>query len=158
MFGFLDRSGLAALFGFRIGPGRQRRRPLPWNRWFGDRGERVAAKYLKRKGMRILCRNYRVPRGEIDLIARDGGTLVFVEVKTRRTGLPAEAVNPEKQRRITRAALHFQKRHGLLDSPRPVPSRFDIVAIVWPDGLGPPTIHHIPSAFEAAGPPGQFFC
>jgi putative endonuclease len=130
---------------------------VSWNRWFGDRGERASARFLRRKGMRILQRGYRTTLGEIDLIARDGGTLVFVEVKTRRRGEPAEAVTPLKQRRITQAALHFLKRHGLLDAPRAVPCRFDIVAVVWPDGRGRPTIEHIPDAFEAVGPPGQFF-
>ena len=107
--------------------------------------------------MRILLRGYRTSRGEIDLIARDGNTLVFVEVKTRRRGEPAEAVTPEKQRRITAASLHFLKRHGLLDGPRDVPCRFDIVAVVWPDGLGRPDIEHHPDAFDAVGPFGQFF-
>lgn len=136
-----------------IGRGTER----PWNQWFGDRGERAASRYLRRKGMRVLCRSYRTPRGEIDLVARDGDTLVFVEVKTRRRGQPAEAVTLDKQRRITRASLQFLKWHGLLDAARPVPSRFDIVAIVWPDGLGRPTIEHFPDAFDAAGPKGQFF-
>ena len=108
--------------------------------------------------MKVLLRNYRTSRGEIDLIARDGGVLVFVEVKTRRRGHPAEAVTAEKQRRITLAALHFLKKHGLLDADRPVPCRFDIVAIVWPDGRDRPTVEHHANAFEASGPRGQFFC
>jgi putative endonuclease len=123
-----------------------------WNRWLGDRGERAAARYLRRKGLRIITRGYRTRLGEIDLIARDGETLVFVEVKSRRQGVPAEAVTPEKQRRITLAALHFLRKHGLLD----VRSRFDIVAIVWPDERGEPQIEHIPNAFEAVGR-GQMF-
>jgi putative endonuclease len=123
-----------------------------WNRWLGDRGERAAARYLRRKGMRVIVRGYRTRLGEIDLIARDGDTLVFVEVKSRRQGVPAEAVTPEKQRRITLAALHFLRKHGLLD----VRSRFDIVAIVWPDERGEPQIEHIPNAFEAVGR-GQMF-
>ncbi|RUL86294.1 YraN family protein [Tautonia sociabilis] len=141
---------------FRLGslPGRAER---PWNRWFGDRGEREAARSLRRQGMTILSRNYRTAQGEIDLIARDRETLVFVEVKTRRQGEPAEAVTLAKQRRVTLAALHFLKRHGLLDAPRPVCCRFDIVAIVWPEGWGRPQIEHLPDAFEAVGPPGQFF-
>src|SRR4051812_21291586 len=89
----------------------------------GDRGERVAARHLRRQGLGIILRGYRTPLGEIDLIARDGPTLVFVEVKARRQGEPAEAVTPEKQRRLTLAALEFLKRHGLLEQP----SRFDVV-------------------------------
>src|SRR3954471_24854248 len=77
------------------------------NRLLGDRGERLAARHLRRQGLRIILRGYRTPRGEIDLIARDGQTLVFVEVKARRTGEPVEAVTPEKQRRLTLAALEF---------------------------------------------------
>jgi putative endonuclease len=123
-----------------------------WNRWLGDRGERAAARYLRRRGLRVLTRGYRVRSGEIDLIARDGETLVFVEVKSRRRGLPAEAVDREKQRRITLAALHFLRKHRLLD----VRSRFDIVAIVWPDERGDPQIEHIPDAFPAVGW-GQMF-
>ncbi len=93
------------------------------------------------------ARGYRTRYGEIDLIARDGDTLVFVEVKSRRQGVPAEAVTLEKQRRISLAALHFLRKHGLLD----VRCRFDVVAIVWPDEHGAPEIEHIPNAFEAVG-------
>jgi putative endonuclease len=123
-----------------------------WNRLLGDRGERAAARFLRRRGLRVLARGYRTRHGEIDLIARDGDTLVFIEVKSRRRGVPAEAVTEEKQRRITLAALHFLRKHGLLE----VRCRFDIVAIVWPDDRGEPQIEHIPNAFEAVGR-GQMF-
>ena len=116
-------------------------------RLLGDRGEREAARYLRGQGMRVLRRGYATTQGEIDLIARDGSTLVFVEVKARRRGSPAEAVTPEKQRRLTLAALHFLKRHGLLEQP----CRFDVVAIVWPEGRDRPAIEHFPHAFEAVG-------
>ena len=122
------------------------------NRWLGDRGERAAARYLRRLGMRVLTRGYRTPLGEIDLIVRDGPTLVFVEVKTRTQGNPAEAVNLAKQQRLTLAALHFLRRYDVLEAP----CRFDVVAIVWPDDRRPPAIEHIPHAFEAVGR-GQFF-
>ncbi len=118
-----------------------------WNRLLGDRGERAAARFLRRRGLRVLARGYRTRHGEIDLIAHDGDVLVFVEVKSRRRGVPAEAVTAEKQRRITLAALHFLRKHGLLE----VRCRFDIVAIVWPDERGEPQIEHIPNAFEAVG-------
>jgi putative endonuclease len=123
-----------------------------WNRLFGDRGEREAARYLRRQGMKILQRGYRTDRGEIDLIALDGNVVVFVEVKARRQGYPAEAVTPEKQRRLTLAALHFLKKHDLLDER----CRFDVVAIVWREDKSPPEIEHIRDAFEAAGR-GQMF-
>lgn len=115
------------------------------NRLLGDRGEREAARYLRRQGLRVLVRGFRTPQGEIDLIARERDTLVFVEVKTRRSGVPAEAVTLEKQRRLTRAAFRFLKRHGLLEQR----CRFDIVAIVWPDDRGAPAIEHIRNAFPA---------
>ncbi|HEV3168532.1 MAG TPA: YraN family protein [Isosphaeraceae bacterium] len=122
------------------------------NRMLGDQGERAAARYLRRQGMRIILRSYRTPYGEIDLVAREADTLVFVEVKARRHGTPAEAVTTEKQRRLTLAALHFLKRHGLLEQP----CRFDVVAIVWPQGSHTPQIEHARSAFEAVGR-GQMF-
>jgi putative endonuclease len=117
------------------------------NRLLGARGERAAARYLKRQGMRIWLRGYRTKSGEIDLIARDGDTLVFIEVKSRRRGVPAEAVTLEKQRRITSAALVFLHRYRLLEAR----SRFDVIAIVWPDDRRPPEIEHYRNAFEAAG-------
>ena len=97
--------------------------------------------------MRLIVRGYRTAQGEVDLIVRDGEGLVFVEVKARRRGRPAEAVTLEKQRRLTLAALHFLKRHGLLD----LPCRFDVVTLVWPDDRAAPTIEHIRDAFEAVG-------
>lgn len=124
-----------------------------WDRWFGPqslgaRGERLAAKYLRRKGYAILARGARDRRlGEIDLIAVDGRTVVFVEVKTRTShdkGHPAEAVDATKQSRIVRLALRYLRRHDLLENA----ARFDIVAITWPDAQRPPTIEHFPNAFE----------
>ncbi|QEH38294.1 hypothetical protein OJF2_68920 [Aquisphaera giovannonii] len=123
-----------------------------WNRVFGDRGEKEAARFLRARGMKILVRGYRTGLGEIDLVALDGDVIVFVEVKSRRGGTPAEAVTPEKQRRLTLAALHFLKKRGLLDRR----SRFDVVAIVWPDDGRPPQVEHFRDAFEARGR-GQMF-
>jgi putative endonuclease len=120
------------------------------NRLFGDRGERKAAGYLRRQGFRILARQYANPHGEIDLIARDGDAIVFVEVKTRSSnvaGLPVEAVNSDKQRKMTKAALVWLKRRGLLASR----SRFDVVAILWPKGSKTPQITHYKNAFPAVG-------
>ena len=126
--------------------------PGLWNRLFGDRGERAAARYLRQAGMQIVTSGYDTLWGEIDLVARDGEFVVFVEVKTRRTGVPAEAVTPEKQRRLTMAALHFLRRHDLLEQR----CRFDVVAIVWADDRRAPQIEHIRDAFEAVGH-GQWF-
>jgi putative endonuclease len=117
------------------------------NRLLGERGERAAARYLKRQGMRVLLRGYRTRLGEIDLIVRDGDILVFVEVKARRQGTPAEAVTPEKERRLTNVALHFLRKYDLLEQR----SRFDIIAVVWPHDKKDPTIEHFRNAFEPVG-------
>jgi putative endonuclease len=122
------------------------------NRLLGERGERLAARHLKRQGMRILLRRYRSEQGEIDLIARDGDTLVFVEVKARRKGSPVEAVTLEKQRRLTNVSFQFLRRYDLLE----VRSRYDVVAIVWPDDRTPPQVEHFRNAFEPVGR-GQMF-
>jgi len=129
------------------------------HRWtpksLGRRGEQSAEKYLKRLGYRIVRRGQRSSAGEIDLIAVDDRTVVFVEVKTRAShdkGHPAEAVDRRKQERLTRLALGFLKRHGLLEHS----SRFDVVAVTWPDDVRQPTIEHFKNAFEPIGR-GQMF-
>ncbi len=121
----------------------------------GDRGEDAAAKYLKRQGFHILARGVDSRLGELDIIAVDGRTVVFVEVKTRSSGdagHPAEAIDPRKERRMTQAALGYLKSNRLLDYA----SRFDVVAITWPDNARTPTIEHIKNAFSPVGA-GQFF-
>lgn len=119
-------------------------------RWLGDRGERAAARYLRRQGFKILARQHSSRLGEIDLIALDGDCVVFVEVKTRRSdaaGHPVEAVTPDKQRQLTRLALAWLKQHNLLEHR----ARFDIVAILWPEGARHPEIQHYRNAFEPVG-------
>jgi putative endonuclease len=128
-----------------------------WRRYqsLGERGERAAARYLRRLGYTIVSRRERGRMGELDLVAVDGRTVVFIEVKTRRThdaGHPAEAVGPEKQQRLTRLALAFLKRHDLLEQK----ARFDVLAITWPATARKPVIEHIQNAFEAVGR-GQMF-
>jgi putative endonuclease len=121
----------------------------------GQRGEAAAARYLRRLGYKIIARGQRDLLGELDLIAVDGRTIVFVEVKTRQThdkGHPAEAITADKQRRLTRLALAYLKRHDLLDCS----ARFDVIAITWPAGQRKPTIQHIKNAFEAVGQ-GQMY-
>ena len=122
----------------------------------GLRGEDAAARFLKRKRYRILARHVDSPLGELDIIAVDGRTIVFVEVKTRAStdaGTPAEAIDDRKQRRMTQAALAYLKANGLLNYS----SRFDVVAITWPaDARRPSNIEHFENAFEATGR-GQFY-
>lgn len=112
----------------------------------GDRGENVAARHLRNSGYKIIVRNFRCPLGEIDIIARQGDTLVFVEVKTRVSDepMPEDQVNHEKQHHITKVAKYYLGRYGI---PQP-PARFDIIAIVWPTGR-PPQVRHTEGAFEA---------
>src|SRR6185436_18816225 len=114
----------------------------------GRRGADAAARYLVRLGYTIVARGHRDNIGEIDLVAVDARTVVFVEVKTRTShdaGHPADAVDDAKQRRLTRLALSYMKRHDLLECP----ARFDVVAVTWPAGQGRPQIEHFKSAFEA---------
>ncbi|HRX80362.1 MAG TPA: YraN family protein [Pirellulaceae bacterium] len=121
----------------------------------GVRGERAAARFLKRQGYIIVAHGERDRIGEIDLVAIDGKTIVFVEVKTRAShdrGHPAEAVDQDKQRRLTRVALSYLRRHDLLEYS----ARFDVVAITWPPDQKQPTIEHFKNAFEAVGT-GQMF-
>ncbi|HXN13292.1 MAG TPA: YraN family protein [Candidatus Acidoferrales bacterium] len=94
----------------------------------GRRGERAAEKYLRRNGYRIVARNFRAAGAEIDLVAMDRETLVFVEVKTRRSrdaGAPEEAVDERKQKQIRRAAELFATRYRADE----VTMRFDIIAV-----------------------------
>ncbi len=111
----------------------------------GRRGEAVAADFLTGSGIKILDRNFRCPPGEIDLVARDGGTVVFVEVRTRQArgfGEPEESITAVKRQRLVRAAQWYLKQRRLENSP----ARFDVIAIRW-DGEEP-EINWIVNAFE----------
>ncbi|HPL63341.1 MAG TPA: YraN family protein [Syntrophales bacterium] len=113
----------------------------------GKDGEDLASAYLKRIGYKILERNYRCALGEIDIVARDGPVLVFVEVKSQRTarfGTPQESVNPSKQRKISLIALWFLKEKRLDD----VPARFDVLGIRL--GSGGPKFELVRNAFDLA--------
>lgn len=113
----------------------------------GARGESIAANYLEALGIRVLERNYRSKAGEIDIVALDGETLVFVEVKTRRQGgrfgAAAEQVTRVKRQRIAEAALAYIIHHGL-EGAR---CRFDVVAIDVPR-QGAPRVLLVKGAFE----------
>ncbi len=119
----------------------------------GKRGEQVAARLLRQKGLAIVSESESDRAGEIDLIAAERKTrsLIFIEVKTLQTqkpGHPADRVDANKQTRITRAALRFLKRRQLLGTP----CRFDVIAIWWPSGHDNPTrVEHYEHAFEAGG-------
>ena len=112
----------------------------------GKRGEDLACRELERRGYAIVARRYRVRGGELDIIARDGATLVFVEVKARadhQFGTAAEAVTPLKQLRLTRLATEYLMRHHLQECP----CRFDVVSIHF--DAAAPEIEIIQNAFDA---------
>jgi putative endonuclease len=128
----------------------RQRRPLDLAAPLGAQGEALAAQHLADKGLRIVARGSRDRLGEIDLVALDGKTVVFVEVKTRRSGdagHPADAVDARKQRKLTTLAVSYLKRNGLLGSA----ARFDVVAITWDGGSEAPQIDHLSGAFSASG-------
>jgi putative endonuclease len=112
----------------------------------GSKGEDLAVQYLKKKGFKVIERNYHCSAGEIDLIAREKNTLVFVEIKTRSSsdfGLPQDAVDRFKQRKMIETARYYLAEHHLTED---IPARFDVVAIhLTPDG---PHIELIKDAFQ----------
>ena len=113
----------------------------------GKQGEAFAASYLKGLKYKIIQTNYRCRCGEIDIIARDGSVLVFVEVKARRGtsyGPPQLSVTAFKQRQISKAALTYLSQNKQLE----VPARFDVIALVLRNGE--PVVNHIKDAFELA--------
>ena len=113
----------------------------------GRRGEEVAAAYLKSLGYRIVGRRERVLRGDIDVVALDGRTVVFVEVRSRsdtQHGHPAETVGHVKQRRMAELATAYIRRHRLEDCS----VRLDVVAVTFP-AAGKPVIEHYQNAFES---------
>ncbi len=116
-------------------------RPKPTARSVGDRGEITALHHLQKAGLELVERNYLTPGGEIDLVMRDGESVVFVEVRRRsdtRFGSALESITATKRRRLVRAALHYLQRHGER------PCRFDVVGL---DARG--NIDWIADAFRA---------
>ncbi len=118
------------------------------NKTLGHYGESLAKEYLKARGYRILEENFRNKLGEIDLIAQDGKTICFVEVKTRQSlnqGQPYEAVNFWKIRQLSRmAAFYLKHQYHSLE----IPSRFDVISIVQKKNSL--SIQHIKNAFDSA--------
>ncbi len=107
----------------------------------GRYGEELAAQYLTGCGLTILARNWRCRSGEIDIVARDGTTLVVCEVKSRSStayGTPAEAVTPRKLRRLRELALHWLDEQQMFAPD----IRFDVIAIVCPS-VGRPVLQHL---------------
>ena len=114
---------------------------------FGSNSESLAAWYLKKSGYKILEQNYRTPLGEIDIIAKEKKTIVFVEVKSRRSnryGNPKWAVTTRKQRKISMVALQYLKSTRQMDNR----ARFDVVTVI--SNQDEPQIEIVKNAFELA--------
>ncbi|MHC5022659.1 MAG: YraN family protein [Planctomycetota bacterium] len=114
----------------------------------GPRGERLAARWRRRRGYRILARNLKLGDDEADLVVLDPDrrTVALVEVKTRSAAMPPPeaSIDARKQRRLARLAARLQKRRAYADRP----IRFDAIAIVWPDGRAAEVRHYV-GAFES---------
>lgn len=123
---------------------------LPEHLRRGALGERAAKKHLRDAGLKFLVANYRSPRGEIDLVFRDGDCLVFVEVKTRSSEdwtRPAAAVDARKRQLLSQTALDYLRELG---NP-PVKIRFDIVEVLLSDGKVR-EVRHLPNTFSLSAP------
>ena len=118
-----------------------------WRQKFGEQGEALAVRCLKKAGYKIIETNYRTRLGEIDIIARDKDTIVFVEVKSRRSvhfGNPKQAVTLQKQRKISMVALYYLKTTGQSTAK----ARFDVVTVI--SNQDEPQVEIIKNAFELA--------
>lgn len=121
--------------------------PTPSDRiTLGKAGEEYACRELERRGYAILARRFRTRMGELDIVARDGRTLVFIEVKARRSvrfGEPVEAVTWQKQQRLARMAAEYVLQHGIGDAG----CRFDVVSVRF-DGTLRPHVDVVKNAFD----------
>ncbi|KLU61092.1 hypothetical protein CEB3_c26620 [Peptococcaceae bacterium CEB3] len=116
-------------------------------RSLGLAGEEFAAKVVTEARLRVLVRNYRCPKGEIDLIAQDEDKIVFIEVRGRSSGLRGwgeESVTGSKQRRLRAVASHYLLAQGYRDYP---PLRFDVLALRWKDGETVPEVKWLKGVF-----------
>ncbi|HVX96240.1 MAG TPA: YraN family protein [Polyangia bacterium] len=122
----------------------------------GQRAEELAAAHLEAAGMRIVARNWRRPEGELDIVADDAGTCVFVEVRSRTgdtLGHPLESITPHKRAQVIRTArLYLSELADAAEKAPPVAGyRFDVVGVIFdPEGRAAPVVEHLPNAFEVA--------
>lgn len=130
------------------------RRPPSWAKRkaahlrLGQRGERLACRLLRERGMEIITRNYAGPHGEVDIVARDGLTLCMVEVKTRRRSSrsrPADAVTARKKKRLIHTARRYLRQLGR----PPIPYRFDVVEIIVDGRMRLREARHWPGEFTS---------
>ena len=120
---------------------------INYKKQVGDKGEKLAEDFLKRKGYNIIQRNYRCKLGEIDIIAEQDNVIVFVEVRTKQTesfGLPQYSITSGKMNRITKSALCYIQEKELYERS----CRFDVIAITFSQDSRKPNIEHIENAFE----------
>ena len=125
---------------------KNRIKELPYKKALGTKGEHLAVKFLKKKGYKILQRNYRCRIGEIDIVCYDHGTIVFVEVKTRRSdkyGQPEISVTEAKKRQIIKIASHYVAEKKI----EGIDLRFDAVSIFYSPNEKHPTITLFTNAF-----------
>ena len=116
-----------------------------YKRRLGRRGEEIAVAYLQRQGYRVMARNWRCPAGELDIVAREGETLAFVEVRTRRGdrfGTPEESITPTKQAKLVELAQTYLQENGLTDQNW----RIDVVAVEMDRGSGVKRVNLIRNA------------
>ena len=128
----------------------KKKKELPEHLKTGEWGEDQAARFLKRKGFKILGRRVRMDRDELDIVARHEKVLVFVEVKTRKNeefGRAVSAVNSGKRARLSRAAFHYLRKLR----EKPGFFRFDVVEVIGEKEKGDPEIRHIENAFHLDG-------
>jgi putative endonuclease len=119
-----------------------------YKKQIGNKGESLAEDYIKRKGYEVIHRNYRCKLGEIDIIAKDGDTIVFIEVRTKQNenfGSPQDSVTSTKISKISKTALSFIQEKNLSGYSY----RFDFIAITFSQGK--PNIEHIENAFMPSG-------
>ncbi|MBD3184020.1 YraN family protein [Candidatus Poribacteria bacterium] len=112
----------------------------------GEKGESVAAKFLKRKGYSIIEKNFSCKLGEIDIIAEKDNTIIFTEVRTKNTdefGTPQESITPNKIKHISRVALYYIKANKLFKRS----CRFDVIAVNYANNFKKPSVEHIENAF-----------
>lgn len=115
-------------------------------REFGQNGEKIAAEHLQARGYTIVETNWRCSKGELDLVARHGDTLVFVEVRSRHSGsteVPFESITPTKQRKLNVLAHLYLTSHDL----NPPNWRIDVIAVAFPR-RGTPIIEHVENALD----------
>ena len=117
---------------------------------FGKLSEKLAVKFLKKQGYKILSLNYRCPLGEVDIVGLEKDTVVFIEVRSRSNsscGMPMETINFDKKKHIIRTALYYQKRYNLYDYN----VRFDIVSVLKDETTQKLSIELIKDAFDERG-------